>query len=74
VRVGGQAIVDPRAAALTRDEAGLSQDAQMVRNRGLVQREAGREIADADLILGSRERGEDRQPVRIGKGLEQGRT
>src|ERR1700735_2051567 len=42
----------------------------MVRHGGLIERKAGGEVADADLVLRARQRGEDRQTVRIAERLE----
>jgi len=69
-RLGPDCVVDGRAVALCVDPTGLSQDAQVVRHGGLVNRAAGGEIAGADGAVGA-ELMKDRQPCRVGDGLEE---
>src|SRR5699024_8075970 len=66
-----QPVVHPGAAPLGRDESGLAQQLQMVRDRGLGQVEGGRQVAHAHLaaVLGGDHR-QQPQPYRVGQGLE----
>ena len=62
---------DPGAASLARDEPRLAQKTQVVRHGRLIERKRVGEIADAHVVLGSIEGGEDGQPVRIAQSLEE---
>ena len=69
-RLRPDCVVDGCAVALGVDPTGLSQDAQVVRHRGLVDGAAGREVAGADGPVGA-ELAKDRQPCRVGGGLQE---
>ena len=71
LRVGCDAVVDPCPTALARDEPRLSQNPQVVRDRGLVERERIGEVADADLTGSSGQGREHREPIGIGDRLQE---
>jgi hypothetical protein len=59
VRGRREAVVDPGAAAFARDQPGFAQDAEVMRNGWLIERQAVGEVADANLAVDASERGQD---------------
>ncbi len=68
-RLRNEAIVRPRPASLGFNQAGIAQDAKMVRDRRLRELERGREVANANLFE-SAESVDDRDARRVGKCFE----
>ena len=63
-------VPDPGPASLAADPAGVAQDLEVVRHGRLADVAAGVEVAGADLV-GIAQLAQDREPGRIGRGLEQ---
>jgi hypothetical protein len=67
-------VIHERAAALGVDEAGIAQNFQVMRNRGLANRKVLDDVADANRLTIGGEKAENADSDRIGEGLEPGRV
>lgn len=70
MRTRGKTIINPRAAALARDQTTLSQDAQMVGNGRLIERKFIRKFANAHLVARRRQHRQDCDAMWIGERSE----
>ncbi len=67
---GRERIVAPRPAPYGRHETGVFEQLEVMRDGRLVEVKPGREIADADLVLGPGQRGDDGRPGRSPSALK----
>lgn len=69
-RSARESIVDPGPTACRIDQPGLFEDLEMVRDGGLQQRQAFREVAHADFSLRTDQGDKDAQAIGIGEHFE----
>ncbi len=70
-RIVSETVIGPGATSLACDEASFTQNPEMMRDGGLIQRKLCREVAHANLLACASKRPEDAQPIRVGDRLEQ---
>ncbi len=69
-RICRESVVHPGTAPIARHQTGLAQDAQVMRDGWLIQRESVGKVADADFILCSGQGRQHRETVRVRDRLE----